>query len=216
MSPEVIQLVCAAIIPALFAIAFHEAAHGWAARYFGDRTAEMLGRLSLNPIRHIDPFGTVLAPLLLAFMGLPPLGWAKPVPVVARNLRNPKRDMAVVAAAGPLSNLVMALGWALVLVLVGLLLPAGSGVWQFGSLMARFGIQFNVLLAVFNFLPIPPLDGGRVLRGLVSEPIGRRLDAIERYGLIIVLALLTFGNLGRILSPLIERVVRIILSLVGG
>lgn len=210
-----IRLLSAAAIPVLFAIALHEAAHGWAARRCGDRTAEMLGRITLNPLKHIDPVGTILVPVMLGLLVGMPFGWAKPVPVNPRNFRRPRQDMVKVAAAGPGANLLMALGWALVLVLVLQLgrLPGESR--QFLLLMAQFGIQFNVLLAVFNLLPIPPLDGGRVLRGLVPEGLGQRLDAIEPWGLIIVMGLLAVGLLGRILSPVVVAVTDLILSLVG-
>lgn len=210
-----VQLLAAAVIPLLFGISLHEASHGWAARFFGDRTAELLGRLSLNPIRHIDPVGTILVPLVLVLLGAPPIGWAKPVPVNARNLRDPKRDMIFVAAAGPMSNFAMAFGWALVFVITSKWIGPGTGVRQFLLAMSIFGTQFNVLLGVLNLLPIPPLDGGRVLRGLVAEPIGQRLDGLERYGLIIVLGLFALGILGRILWPAVEAVTRVILKLAG-
>jgi Zn-dependent protease len=210
-----LQFLSAAAIPMLFGIALHEVAHGRVARLLGDRTAESLGRLSLNPLRHLDPVGTVLVPVTLYWLGMPPIGWAKPVPVNARNLRQPKRDMMLVAAAGPASNLLMALGWtALFLLLTGAESAAG-GVREFALAMAKFGIQFNVLLAVFNVMPIPPLDGGRVLRGLVPETLGRKLDAIEPYGFIIVLGLFSIGILGRILSPVMALVVDLIFFLAG-
>jgi Zn-dependent protease len=206
---DVIRLLSVAAIPILFAITVHEAAHGWMARLFGDRTAEMLGRLTLNPIKHIDPVGTVIVPLLMLWFSGFLFGWAKPVPISARNLRNPKRDMVAVALAGPGANLLMALGWALIYQLIaGLAGSTGSGAMFFLQ-MARIGVFFNLLLMIFNLLPIPPLDGGRVLRGLVPESIGNRLDALERYGLIIVVGLLVFG----LLAPVIFFVRRITASL---
>jgi Zn-dependent protease len=215
MSASGIQLLSAAIIPILFGIALHEVAHGWTAKHFGDRTAELLGRLTLNPLKHIDPIGTIVVPLVLVIAQLPPLGWAKPVPVNARNMRNPKRDMTFVAVAGPLSNLLMAFFWAFVLVGVVRAQMAASAPREFLMLMAQIGIQFNIFLGIFNLFPIPPLDGGRVLRGLVPESMGRRLDAIEPYGLIIVLVLLSVGILGRLLSPVVGAVTHLLLSLVG-
>lgn len=217
-----IQLLSAAVIPVLFAITLHEVAHGLAARRFGDRTAEMLGRLTLNPIRHIDPIGTVAVPLVLFVLSLPPFGlnmplfgWAKPVPVNARNLRKPKAHMVLVAAAGPASNFGMALIWTAVFALV--LHGAGPqfGPRQFLLSMGQIGIFFNVLLAIFNLLPVPPLDGGRVLRGLVPESIGRKLDVVEPYGLILVIVLLTQGFLGRVFLPLVQWLSKLLFSLAG-
>jgi Zn-dependent protease len=206
---DVVRLLSVAAIPILFGITVHEVAHGWVARLFGDRTAEMMGRLTLNPIKHIDPVGTVIVPLLMVWFSGFLFGWAKPVPISARNLRNPKRDMIAVALAGPGANLLMALGWALIYKLFALLAgPLGGGVVFFLQ-MARIGVFLNLLLMIFNLLPIPPLDGGRVLRGLVPESVGHRLDALERYGLIIVVGLLVFGLLG----PVIIFVRRITASL---
>lgn len=208
-----IQLLSAAVIPVIFAITLHEVSHGWAARHFGDRTAEILGRLTINPLKHVDPVGTVAVPLTLLVLSLPPFGlnlplfgWAKPVPVNTRNLRKPKPHMVLVAAAGPTSNFAMALFWALTfaLVLNSPMPPAGAR--QFLLSMAQIGISFNVLLAIFNLLPIPPLDGGRVLRGLVPEAVGRKLDAVEPYGLIIMVVLLTQGILWRVVAPLVKSV----------
>lgn len=208
-----IQLLSAAVIPVIFAITLHEVAHGWAARRFGDRTAELLGRLTINPLRHIDPVGSVAVPLVLAFLSLPPFGWAKPVPVNPRNLRRPKQDMVLVAAAGPASNFVMALGWAIgFAVVLHAPLPV-AGVRQFLLSMTQIGIYFNILLAVFNLMPIPPLDGGRVLRGLVPEALGRKLDAVEPYGLIIVMGLLALGVLGQVVAPLVELVSALFFSI---
>jgi len=205
-----VQIITIAAIPILFAITVHEVAHGWMARQFGDRTAEILGRLTLNPIKHIDPVGTIAVPLLMVWLGGFLFGWAKPVPVSFRNLRNPKRDMVFVALAGPGANLLMAIGWALLFQLFKALAPMLGGVAFFFLQMAKFGTFFNLLLMVFNLLPVPPLDGGRVLRGLVPESVGRQLDALERYGLIIVVGLLVLG----LLSPVIS-VARRISALLG-
>lgn len=212
---EKVQLLSAAVIPVLFAIVLHEVAHGWVARYFGDRTAEMLGRLTINPIKHIDPVGTILVPLVLTWLNFPAFGWARPIPVSTRNLRDPKRDMLFVAAAGPISNLLMALFWTgLFAVVLHGAIPLGAG-RQFVLVMVQIGITFNILLCIFNLIPVPPLDGGRVLRGLVPESLGRRLDAIEPYGLIILVALLATGIGGSIVWPLVQQASRAFYALAG-
>jgi Zn-dependent protease len=187
-------------IPVLFAITLHEVAHGWMARYFGDRTAEMLGRLSLNPLRHIDPIGTLLVPGLLLAVGGPLFGWAKPVPVATSVLRNPRRAMVLVALAGPAANLCMGAVWCAVL---GAIVRVNGNETLDGWIasMAQAGIWVNVVLAVFNLLPIPPLDGGRVLAGLLPPRLGARLEKIEPVGLFIVLGLSIFGLLGWLFDP---------------
>lgn len=212
---QIIQTASVAAIPILFAITLHEVAHGWAARYFGDRTAEMLGRLSLNPIKHIDPMGTILVPMLTLFFSGFMFGWAKPVPVNFNALRQPKKDMVWVAVAGPASNIVMAFGWAIILKLTSLLGVGTVGALYFFQQMAEIGVFFNVLLAVFNFIPIPPLDGGRVLRGLVNDSVGNLLDRIEPFGLIIIMGLLFMGTLWSLIRPLMSVIQKLILSLVG-
>lgn len=198
-----VQKIAVWALPVLFAITLHEVAHGWAARALGDRTAEMLGRLSLNPLKHVDPVGTVVVPMFMLMLGGFLFGWAKPVPVSMRNLRHPRRDMALVAVAGPLSNLAMALAWGL-LARIAIAMNPEEGVWLGVLLMARAGIVINLVLMVLNLIPLPPLDGGRVLTGLLPEAQARKLDRIEPYGFVILVALMATGILGRIMAlPLI-------------
>lgn len=212
---SLLPVMAAGVIPVLFAITLHEVAHGWMARWHGDRTAELLGRLSLNPVRHIDPIGTVLVPILLLIFAGWAFGWAKPIPVNPRNLQDPKRDMVAVAAAGPAANLIMGLGWTLIYAFAVRGLGGGGLVASFLIEMAKIGIFFNCLLAIFNLLPLPPLDGGRVLRGLVPEGFGRHLDAIEPYGFIILLLLLWANVLGPILWPPVIALQSLLFKLAG-
>jgi Zn-dependent protease len=201
-------------IPGLFAITLHEVAHGWMARYFGDRTAELLGRLSLNPLRHIDPIGTVLVPGIMLAIGGPPFGWAKPVPVATKVLRNPRLAIILVAIAGPGANLLMAAMWCAVL--GGIARVNGNEtVVSWIALMAQAGIVINVVLAVFNLLPIPPLDGGRVLAGLLPTRWGARLEKTEPVGLFVVLGLSALGMLGWLFDPALRLIGHVINLLVG-
>ncbi len=199
-----IQLIAVAALPVLFAITLHEVAHGWVASRLGDQTAAILGRLTINPLRHIDPVGTVLVPIATSMLGGFLFGWAKPVPVDIRNLHNPRRDMALVALAGPAANLIMAVFWGLI-IKVGLAMGSDFGsVAEFLTLSGEIGILINVLLMVLNLVPILPLDGGRVLYSLLPADWARRFGRTERYGLIILVLLLLSGVLGQVLWPVVN------------
>lgn len=188
---NILQTVLIYALPVLFAITVHEAAHGYAARHFGDNTAWMLGRITLNPLKHIDPVGTILMPLLLFFAtsGAFLFGYAKPVPVRFGNLRNPKRDMIWVALAGPAANLAQALLWG-----IGFYLLRGAGVNEpFFIKMCQGGILVNVVMFVFNLFPLPPLDGGRILVGLLPYRQAMLVSRVEPWGFFIVMALVVSG-----------------------
>ena len=205
---HLIQLIAVAAIPILFAITLHEAAHGYVARHFGDMTAYQAGRISLNPLRHIDPVGTILLPLLTLALGGILFGWAKPVPVNFGALRHPKQDMLWVAIAGPASNLLMALLWALMIKLVWLF--PGSYFSEPLLEMAQIGIKINVILMVLNLLPLPPLDGGRVAVSLLPHRQAYQLSRIEPYGLFMLIALAITPVLGWIITPLFGAVMNLI------
>ncbi|MCF8149561.1 MAG: site-2 protease family protein [Burkholderiaceae bacterium] len=212
---NVIQTLAISALPVIFAITLHEAAHGYAARYFGDPTAWQMGRISLNPLRHVDPVGTLLVPALILLVSGGGLlfGWAKPVPVNFGNLRRPKQDMLWVAAAGPGANLAMALAWALVLKLaVGL--PALEYSTALRE-MALVGISINGVLMVLNLLPLPPLDGGRIAVSLLPHRAAWKFSQLERWGFPILLALLFLGVLEKILRPLLHLFNNLIRILFG-
>ena len=202
------------VVPVVLAITLHEAAHGYVARLFGDQTAWMLGRVTLNPFKHIDPIGTVLVPGVLFLLKAPFLfGWAKPVPVNFGNLRHPKRNMVWVAGAGPLANFVMALGWALLLRATG---PAGP--WTSNGLyeMADAGVGINLALLALNLLPVPPLDGGRIAVGLLPHRASLLLARAEPYGFFVVLALIAIpGALWTVLGPIFRFFKVLVFALSG-
>ena len=217
MSDNAIQSIIVSIIPILLAITLHEAAHGWAAKRFGDATAFMLGRITLNPLKHIDPIGTIIMPIALWVLsnGSFTFGYAKPVPVNFNNLNNPKRDMVWVAFAGPGVNLIQAFIWGLIAILAaGIGLEGSMGQFVYG--MCQAGVWINVLLFVFNLLPLPPLDGGRILVGLLPVRQAIAVSRVEPYGFFIVMALVLTGIVTTFwLSPLMAlsmQVLKVLLS----
>lgn len=195
------QIVAVSILPVLFAITLHEVAHGWVASLCGDQTARLLGRLSLNPLKHIDLVGTVIVPILLLIFTHFIFGWAKPVPIDARNMRNPRRDTALVAAAGPAANLIMAFIWAIIAWIS--LMGQASLPWLAVPLvyMGEIGIYVNVILAVLNVLPLPPLDGGRILTSLLPPKIAWQFSRIEPYMFFVIVILMLTGLLSYIIVP---------------
>ncbi len=216
---SIIQGITIWALPVILAITLHEAAHGYVARYFGDLTAHAQGRISLNPMRHIDPMGTIVVPLVLFTLSKLTVGtgflfgWAKPVPVNFGNLRRPKYDMLWVAAAGPGANLFMAFLWALLMKL-GLSLP-DSDLSRPMILMGEAGIEINVILMVLNLLPLPPLDGGRMAVSLLPHRMAHHFARIEPYGFMILLLLLFTGMLGTIIGPFIMFTIQMVALLTG-
>jgi Zn-dependent protease len=209
---NMIQTFAVYALPILFAITLHEAAHAFAARHFGDNTAYMLGRMSLNPIKHIDPVGTLLIPIVLFFVGSPFLfGYAKPVPVEFRNLRNPKRDMAWVALAGPAANLVMALLW-----MIGVILMSNfQAPDDFFMRMAQAGILTNLVIFAFNLFPVPPLDGGRIMTSLLPAPYAYKYAQLEAYGFFIVMGLAMLGFLKYWMAPVMMAANSALMALIS-
>ena len=213
MDVTVAQKFAIWVLPVLFAITVHEVAHGWVARKLGDNTAWMMGRLTLNPIKHIDPVGTILVPGILFMTSGMIFGWARPVPVNWRNLHDIRRDMFLVALAGPAANLIMAIIWALLAKVA-----VTTQVTYFSvplALMGMAGIQINLLLMVINLLPIPPLDGGRILNALLPPSLSDVYQQIEPFGLIIMAVLLYTGTLVGIIMPMMGFFYQLILSMVG-
>lgn len=209
----VIQRVAVWLLPVLFAITVHEVAHGWVAQKLGDNTAKTMGRLTLNPLKHIDPVGTVIVPGILLLFGGFIFGWARPVPVSWHKLHSPKRDMAFVALAGPMANLLMAIGWAMV---------AKLGMWLgygYVSLpliyMGAAGIFINLVLMLLNLLPVPPLDGGRIATSLLPNQLALRFSQIEPYGFLILLLLLATGMLAHLLGYPIYMMQRALFTFAG-
>jgi len=197
---SIIQTIAVYAIPILFAITVHEAAHGYVARMFGDNTAYVAGRITLNPVKHIDPIGTIVVPLVMVTLSGFMFGWAKPVPVDFRQLRRPKQDMVWVAAAGPGANLLMAILWLLfakALAIIGMR-------EAYFFLMADAGIKVNLMLMALNLLPLPPLDGGRILVGVLPHRLSWQVARIEPYGFIILLLLLATNTLGFFIQPFLR------------
>ncbi|MFN4237283.1 MAG: site-2 protease family protein [Vogesella sp.] len=208
---NLIQKISVYALPVLFAITLHEAAHAYVAKYWGDNTAYNLGRVSLNPLRHIDPVGTILLPLLCVAVGGFLFGWAKPVPVRFGNLRNVRAGMRWVAAAGPLANFAMAVMWVL---LFKLAVVMNNGYSEPLALMSQAGIGINVVLMVLNLMPLLPLDGGRIVESLLPPGLAYRFSRIEPYGMWILLALVVTGLLSPILRPFIDLVYNLLYLLV--
>lgn len=188
------------VIPVLFAVTVHETAHGWVASKLGDRTALLMGRLTLNPFKHIDLLGTVIVPLLCVFLGGFVFGWAKPVPIDWRNLKNPRRDMALVAAAGPGANLLMALFWAMIAKIFLELTQNGFPNGKIMVAMGLAGISINLMLLLLNLIPIPPLDGSRVVSSFLDKKLAIMYDSLEPYGFMILMSMVFLGILNMILQ----------------
>ena len=211
-----VEKIVVAAVPIIFAITVHEVAHGWVASKLGDPTAKLAGRLTLNPVRHIDPVGTIAVPLIMIALTPFAFGWAKPVPVDWRNLKQPRRDMALVAAAGPGANVVMLALWTL---LLSVLPASGAEASYMPALlgeMAKVGIIINIVLIALNLLPLPPLDGSRIVTAFLSPAAARKYLLLERWGLPLLVVLIFTGVLGKILHPLIGFMLSIVNTLLSG
>ena len=224
MIENAIQIICVYAIPLIFAITLHEAAHGWAAKKLGDDTAWILGRVTANPVPHIDPVGTVLVPGALVLMSALTggagfvFGWAKPVPINPRNFRNIVKDTMLVSFAGPATNFLLSIGFAVLLRLLIEFFPLGewqgNTVWDFFFLMFQTGVVVNIGLGWLNLMPIPPLDGSKILWGVLPPKLGFQYMQLERYGFLVLILLLMTGALGYVLYPLIQFSVNTVFSLI--
>ena len=224
MNENTLYSIATWLVPLIIAIVFHEVAHGLVARRFGDRTAESQGRLTLNPIKHVDPFGTLILPMLLALAHAPIFGWAKPVPVRADRMRNPRRDMVIVALAGPGMNLLLAV--LATIVLAGAVGLSDGGPMTAGTFIATNALNFlliNLFLAVFNLIPLPPFDGGHVVEGLLPRPLAAGFRRLGRYSLpILIILLLVLPMLspkanivGKAITPIVNGLARLFLGAAG-
>lgn len=215
MQLSLAQTIAVWILPVLLAITLHEAAHAWVANLCGDSTANMMGRLSANPLRHVDPVGTILVPIVVAVLSQFQFvfGWAKPVPINWYQLRNPRRDMALVAAAGPVSNFMMTFFWASCMKAGLMLSPNSSIIAEYLFLTGRAGVLINLILGLLNLIPIPPLDGSRILASMLPPTQAKYYMMLEPFGFFILAALLFTGALGWLLGPALTLAVKIIYAL---
>ena len=213
---SLIQKIVVWALPVIFAITLHEVAHGWVASLFGDQTARLSGRLTLNPLKHIDPIGTVILPLFMLMTSSFIFGWAKPVPVDPRNLRYPRRDMAIVALAGPASNILMAFFWGGI-ARVGIISMSHGNAWMGSPLvyMGSAGIMINAVLAVLNIIPFPPLDGSKIILPFLPSRLAYQFSRLEPYGFFILVLLMMTGVLSAVMMPLVFLVISSIGQLFG-